>query len=139
MAWTSIERYMFIYHERFMLRHIILLHYMPIIFIILYSIFFYVGSVLLHKCRSTYNVYLYVCGGACYEYQVGLGLIDTISNEMGSVITTFVVNLILIIRHVIRRCYMKRSVVPIGKNLEWVMILLHKTLKNFELYFLIFI
>jgi len=123
MAWASIERYLLIYHERLMLRHIILLHYAPIMIIILYSIFFYVSSVLLNKCHPTHNVHLYVCGGACYQYQLQLGLIDIIVNTMGSVITTFVVNHVLIIRHVLRRCYMKRSVIPITKNLQWVRLL----------------
>jgi hypothetical protein len=120
MAWTSIERYLFIYHERFMLRHIILLHYAPIVTIILYSIIFYTGSILLYKCQPVYNVHLYVCGGACYQYKLGLRLIDMIINVMGSVITTFVVNLVLIIRHVIQRCYMNRSIIPIRKTLQWV-------------------
>jgi hypothetical protein len=120
MAWTSIERYLFIGHERFMLRHIILLHYAPTITTILYSIFFYVVAVLLYKCQSVYNVHLYVCGGACYQYQLGLGLIDMVLNAMCSVITTFVVNLVLIIRHVLQRYYIKRSVTPISKNLQWV-------------------
>ncbi len=123
MAWTSIERYLLIYHERLMLRHIILLHYAPIITIILYSIFFYVGSILLYKCQPTYNVRLYVCGGACYQYQLQLGLIDMIVNAMRSVMTTFIVNLVLIIRHVLQRYYMKRSVIPISKNLQWVRLL----------------
>ena len=124
MAWTSIERYVFIYHERFMLRHIILLHYAPIIVTISYSIFFYVGAVLLYKCKPAYNVHLYVCGGACYQYQLELGLIDMIVNAMCSVITIFVVNLVLIVRHVMERCYMKRSVVPVGNNLQWVRIVM---------------
>jgi hypothetical protein len=120
MAWTSIERYLFIYHERFILRHIISLHYAPIISIILYSIFFYTGAVLLYKCQPNYNVHLYVCGGACYQYGLELGLIDIVINIMGSVITTFVVDLVLIIRHTIQRCYMKRSAIAISKNLQWV-------------------
>jgi hypothetical protein len=120
MAWTSIERYLFIYHERFMLRHIISLHYIPIIVIILYSIFFYVGTVLLYNCESTYNVHLYVCGGACYRYRLEFGLIDVIINAMGSVWTTFIVNIILITRHVVQRRRMKRSVIPAKKSQEWV-------------------
>jgi hypothetical protein len=107
-----------------MLRHIILLHYAPITFIILYSIFFYVGAVLLYKCQPTYDVRLYVCGGACYQYQLGLGLIDMVINAMASVTITFVVNLVLVIRHVIQRCHMKHSVVPISKNLQWVKFLI---------------
>lgn len=123
MAWTSIERYLFIYHERFIIRHIISLHYVPIIIIILYSIFYYVGAVLLYNCEPAYDIHVYVCGGACYQYGLEFGLIGMILNAMGSVTTTFIVNIILIIRHIIQRRRMKRTVIHARKSQEWVRII----------------
>ena len=57
MTWTSVERYFFIYHERFIMRHIILLHYGPITILILYCSVLYVGIVILYTCQPAYDIH----------------------------------------------------------------------------------
>jgi hypothetical protein len=120
MGWASVERYLFIYHERIIIRHYVLLHGVPILCLLLYCPLFYLGAVVLHKCQSDYDVYQYVCGGACYQHELALGMIDWIGNVLCVVFFTFVVNLILIIRHAMQRNRMKRCIFIAGKNQQWV-------------------
>jgi hypothetical protein len=120
MAWASVERYLFIYHEQIILRHYALLHYAPITTSWLYSILFYLSTVVLYKCESIYDVHQYVCGGACYERDLCLGLIDRIGNVLCMVFFTFIINLILIIRNVTQRHRMKRCIITAGRSQQWV-------------------
>jgi hypothetical protein len=120
MAWTSIERYLFIYYERFMIRHYILLHYIPIGCIIIYCPLFYIGVVVLYTCQPVYNVNLYLCGGACYQLESALGLIDWMGNGIAMVMITFIVNVILILRHLIQRHRMRRAVITADGRSQWV-------------------
>lgn len=120
MAWTSIERYLFIYHERLIMRHIILFHYGPIIALFLYCPVLYVGIVLLYKCQPVYDVRLYICGGPCYSLEFRLGLLDWVGNGMSMECTTLIVNIILIARHLIQRHRMKRAIITAEKRQQWV-------------------
>ena len=119
-AWATVERYLFIYHERVIVGNYVLLHSVPIISLLLYCPLFYLGAVVLYKCESNYDVRRYVCGGACYQYEMGLGLIDRIGNVLCVVLFTFIVNLILIIRHVMQRHRMKGSIITASRNQQWV-------------------
>ena len=120
MAWTSIERYFFIYHERFILRHSILLHYIPILCILLYGPLFYLSAVVWHTCEPYYDLNRYVCGGACYQYELTLGLIDWIGNVLGTVSITFIVNIIVIYRYLIQKHRMRNALHQINRNQQWV-------------------
>nr|ACD54750.1 GQ-coupled rhodopsin-like protein [Adineta vaga] len=122
MGWASVERYLFIYHEQIITRHYILLHVVPVICLLFYCPLFYIGAVVLHECQLDYDMYRYVCGGACYQYEIPLSLINWIVNVLCVVIFTFVINLILIIRHVIQRQRMKKSVFVAGRNQQWLII-----------------
>jgi len=123
MAWTSIERYLFIYHERFIIRHYILLHYGPVVCILLYGPLFYLSAVLWYQCQPNYNIHRYICGGACYQYEFALGFIDWIGNMLSSIFITFIVNIIIIIRHLMQKHRMKRVIIPINGNHQWVKLL----------------
>lgn len=120
MVWTSIERYLFIYHERFILRHMILFHYGPITILSLYCSVLYVGIVVLHTCQPAYNVYLYICGGPCYSTEPFLGMFDWIGNGVIMQFGILVINIILILRHVIQRYRMKQSVITAARRQQWV-------------------
>lgn len=120
MAWTSIERYLFIYHERLILGHIILLHYAPIVLVSMYCPLFYMGTVLLHNCQPIYDVRLYICGGPCYSFELGLGLFDWIGNGICMEMVTLITNIVLIIRHIIQRCQMRRVIVTADGRHRWV-------------------
>ena len=133
MVWTSIERYLFIYHERFILRHIILFHYGPTIVLTLYCSVLYVGIVVVHTCQPAYNVYLYICGGPCYSSEQFLGMFDWIGNGVIMQFGILVINVILILRHLVQRHRMKQSVVTAARRQQWV----RRCCLNFSMYLLI--
>ena len=120
MIWTSIERYLFIYHEQFILRHIILFHYGPIAVLSLYCSVLYVGIVLLYTCQPAYNVGLYLCGGPCYSSEPFLGMFDWVGNGISMELGTLLINIILVIRHLIQRYRMRRSILPAAGRQQWV-------------------
>jgi hypothetical protein len=120
MAWSSVERYLFIYHERIIIRYYVLLHYLPIICLFFYCPLFYLGTVVMYKCESNYDVHRYVCGGACYQYELALGLIDRIGNVLCVVFFTLILNLILIIRLIMQRHRMKRCIITANRSQQWV-------------------
>ncbi|CAF1158657.1 unnamed protein product [Rotaria sordida] len=119
MAWTSIERYLFIYHERVITKRYVLLHYGPIGCIVLYGPLFYLSSIVWHTCQPFYDVHRYVCGGACYQFELALGLIDWIGNILSTVFITFIINIIIIMRHLVQKHRMKRAVVSINRTQQW--------------------
>ncbi|CAF0966319.1 unnamed protein product [Adineta ricciae] len=119
MTWASIERYLFIYHDSYIRRHIFALHYMPTIVIILYSIVYYVVVILLNSCQPSYNTYLYVCAGACYQYEFKVGLIDVFIHGILSVCIIFIINLTLILRHIVYIYRRKQRAIQIKKSHHW--------------------
>ena len=120
MIWTSIERYLFIYHEHIILRHIILLHYGPIAILVLYCSTLYVGIVMLYTCQPAYDVHLYICGGPCYSSELVLGMFDWIGNGISMELGTLLINIVLIIRHFIQRHRMKHAVLTAAGQQQWV-------------------
>lgn len=125
MIWTSIERYLFIYHEQFILRHIIVLHYGPIAILTLYCSVLYVGIVLLYTCQPAYNVQLYLCGGPCYSSEQFLGMFDWVGNGISMELGTLLINIILIVRHLIQRYRMRRSILTTAGRQQWVRDIFH--------------
>lgn len=122
MTWISIQRYLFIYHEQFILRHMILLHYAPIAFLYLYCPLLYIGIVVIYNCRPAYDVTLYICGGPCYSFELGLGLFDWVGNGISMEFTTFIVNVIVTVRHFIQRDRMKRAILSADGRQQWVIL-----------------
>ncbi|CAF3423582.1 unnamed protein product [Rotaria socialis] len=119
MTWISIQRYLFIYHEQFIQRHMILLHYGPVIFLYVYCPLLYVGMVMIYGCKPTYDVTLYICGGPCYSLNVGLGIFDWIGNGISMEMTTFFVNVLVTIRLFIQRYRMKRAIATVDGHRQW--------------------
>ena len=120
MAWTSIERYLFIYHERLIVGHSVLFHYGPVVVLSLYCPLFYVGTVILHTCQPIYDVRLYICGGPCYSLELAFGLFDWIGNGICMEMVTLIVNVVLIVRHLIQRYQMRRIILTAAGHHRWV-------------------
>lgn len=120
MAWTSIERYLFIYHEQLIMRRIYLLHYGPICILCLYCSVLYVGLVVLYGCQPVYNVHLYICGGPCYSLDLTLGLFDWVGNGISMESVILIVNVLIIIRHFVQRHRMKKVILTVAKRQQWV-------------------
>ncbi len=70
MAYGCIERYFLVFYRVFFKKHLILLHYGPLVFFVIYPPVLYFGLIVIYPCEKDFDYTQYVCGGACYEYQV---------------------------------------------------------------------
>ena len=120
MAWTSIERYLFIHHHRLIQRHLIALHYGPIVAVSLYCPLFYTVFVVLYRCESAYDVRLHVCGGPCYSSVPAIGFFDWLVNGLFMETVILIVNIMVIVRHLVQRHRMKRMIVTVNARRQWV-------------------
>ena len=136
MAWTSIERYLYIYHERIIKQHTIVLHYAPIVTFSLYCPLFYTGVVMFHHCQPVYDLRLYMCGGACYALEPALGLFDWLFNGIFIDTVILCVDIVVITRHIIQRRRMKRVIITADARQRWVRYHFHITIcaKRIQLY-----
>jgi hypothetical protein len=135
MTWTSIERYLFVHHERLIVRHFILLHYVPIVLLCLYCPLLYIGIVIFYGCQPMYDVHLYLCGGPCFSFEHIIGLLDWVGNGACMNLTTLLVNVMLIVRHLIQRHRMKRMIITADKRNKWVLIVVVLSLTHLLILF----
>jgi hypothetical protein len=70
MAYGCIERYFLVFRRVFFSKHLILLHYGPLVFFFIYPPLLYFGLIVIYSCQTDYDYTQFVCGGACYQYQV---------------------------------------------------------------------
>ncbi|UJR29218.1 hypothetical protein I4U23_010432 [Adineta vaga] len=112
MAIASIQRYWLVFHRTFFDNHLILLHYIPLSFCILYPILLYSYLVTRYSCINTYDYLSWTCGGACYLYEPLLGTFDWIVNGCVNVLLSIFATSLIIIRVLIqkRRVTTQRSV-----------------------------
>ncbi|UJR19668.1 hypothetical protein I4U23_022803 [Adineta vaga] len=103
--YASIERYLLIFHKRFIIKHKILFHYIPIIIVCLYTIGINAYLVLFIPCKTNheYDLNVFVCGGACYFSDFLPNIYDTIVDVMLPPFIILFFNLLIIIRVVIRK------------------------------------
>ena len=120
MLWTSVERYLFIFHESLVKRHRIALHYVPIGCIGLYAPVIYVGLIIVYQCQPKYNIRLYNCGGPCYSYDHVLGPSEWIVNGLCAETLVLIIDVAVIARHLIQRHRMKRIIFTANARREWV-------------------
>ncbi|CAF3437326.1 unnamed protein product [Rotaria sp. Silwood1] len=84
MAWSSIHRYLFIFHDQifFQGKKRFLFHYLPLIILILYILIFYIIVIIFPPCMHTFDYTLPVCNDyPCYLDDFILGLWDSIVNR----------------------------------------------------------
>ncbi|CAF0956985.1 unnamed protein product [Didymodactylos carnosus] len=108
-AWTSIERYLFIFNAHFIKKHLILLHYLPIIMLIIYTPLFYSGLILIYQCENDFDCTKYTCAGPCYLYEAQLGITDWLINVFTPIIIIAVTNVTLIVQVIKQKYRMQRT------------------------------
>ncbi len=109
MSYSSIERYLFIFHRTFIFRHLIILHYSPVIICIIYPFFFYIGIIYIYPCINYFDYTINLCGGPCYVFDQLPSTFDLIVNlaliEMIGVLT----NIVLVSRVLCKKYRMKQQ------------------------------
>jgi hypothetical protein len=123
MCYGSIERYLFIFHRHFVHRHLILLHYLPITFFILYPLILYIGLICFYPCINQFDYTMIICGGPCYLYKPILSAIDTILDLALPLGVCTIANIMLLIR-VLRQKHRMRQQHMWKKNRRLVIQLL---------------
>ena len=116
MLWTSIERYLFIYHSPcFQRRSLICFsHRLPLLLIPLYVSLFYSVAILIHPCENHFDFTQVVCGELCYYSQTPwLAVIDQWLNNILPALFIAVLNLFLFVRVI----WQKRR--RPGRSLSW--------------------
>ncbi|CAF1198805.1 unnamed protein product [Adineta steineri] len=81
LAWSSFERHIFIFHSNLLLtRHKrLLVHYFPLLFIIMYLTIFYIYAIFFPPCENEYDYTSVICAGEpCYYTVTSLVMWDTI-------------------------------------------------------------
>ncbi|CAF1451115.1 unnamed protein product [Adineta steineri] len=103
MAYGCVERYFLVFHRVFFKKHLILLHYGPIAFCIIYPTLLYIGVIIIYPCQNNFDYTKYACGGPCYQFEPGIGLFDWFCDVFGPVIVGTVATMILIIRIIVQK------------------------------------
>jgi len=75
MAYGCIERFFLVFHLPFFKKHLILLHYGPLLFFVIYPTILYIGLIVVYNsCENYFDYTLFTCGGPCYQFGVCLML-----------------------------------------------------------------
>ena len=108
VAFASLERYLLIFHQQIVLktkRRKFFVHYLPILFVILFCCVWDIYLILLYPCQQTQLDYSQlVCGGSCYQFSENsfLLMIDWTLSSLLPIFLVMLFNLILIL-HVLHQ------------------------------------
>lgn len=109
MNFGSVERYLLVFHRNFIHRHVILLHYLPMIICIVYPVLLYVGLIFFYPCINQFDYTLITCGGPCYFYEAALSTFDQLINIGLPLTAATITNAALIIRILCQKRRMKQQ------------------------------
>jgi hypothetical protein len=116
LAWASFERHILIFHSHLIAvkRRRILIHYLPLIGILIYLIIFYTYAIFFPPCQNEYDYTSPACGAyPCYLGVQSLGMWDTIAHGIAPTFLVAIFNVALFVkilqqkrrhRHSWRRC-----------------------------------
>jgi hypothetical protein len=97
MSYTAIERYLLIFHRIFFLQHLIVLHYIPVIFCIAYPIILYTYLIFFYPCINQFDFTLTTCGGPCYAFETTISILDEFIDLVLPVVVSTLASLALLI------------------------------------------
>jgi hypothetical protein len=102
VTWCCIERHLFVFHSQTMKKNwcLILFHYIPLMFCLLYTPLFYLRFIFFPTtCINVWDYTIIYCGGACYSYfDPFLGTFDWIGNYGVPTLIICFANLLLFVR-----------------------------------------
>lgn len=116
LAWFSIERHLFVFHNQWMRKKstLILFHYIPLIICSIYAPLFYLIVIFFpSKCTNTWIYSEMFCGGACYVYNDPiLSTFDWLFHYAVPVLIIFLANIFLFFRVIWRK-------LALGRPIDW--------------------
>lgn len=105
MAWASIERHTLVFsiHNLRSKTQLILRHYFPIIFCLIYPFLFYIYTILFYPCKQIIDLKLILCGSPCFKQSSFMfNIYDMLIHSVLPTLITISSSLTLLIR-VVRR------------------------------------
>ena len=110
IAFSSLERYLLVFHHRFLSNHSILLRQIPLLISILFPTIFYTVGIFGIPCQATYNFNAIACGSLCFTALSPIAnIFKNIILVCLPVIFTILISILLIIRVYIQRRKMQRQ------------------------------
>ncbi|CAF3230992.1 unnamed protein product [Rotaria socialis] len=113
-AWATIERHIFIFHDRWVStkKKRFLVHYLPLIILTLYCLTYYILVIFFPPCENSFNNFQKICVESCLTKHFSLYTYDTIVHQIlpNLIIVAFSIGLL------IRICWQKHRV---GQSLQW--------------------
>ena len=100
-SWTTIERHILIFHDRLMRTKYkrILLHYLPIVIILVYCLCFNTIIIFFPPCENTFDYSDVICGDPlCWYHTYVMGLWDVIVHNLIPIIIIIVCSVALLVR-----------------------------------------
>ncbi|UJR12164.1 hypothetical protein I4U23_016341 [Adineta vaga] len=78
MCWVAIERHLLTFHMHWLntLNRRILLHYLPLASIVIYSVIYYIYVIFFYPCENNFNFNYAFCGYPCYVFQLAPSLFN---------------------------------------------------------------
>lgn len=108
MGYIAIERYLLVFHNGFLLRHLIILHYIPMVFCIIYPIGLYIYLIFFYPCNNQFIYTMITCGGPCYFYEPAISTFDQFTNLVFPVTVSSLASLALLIRVLWQKKHMQQ-------------------------------
>jgi hypothetical protein len=105
MLSISIERYLLIFHGGLYTtaKRRLWFHYLPLITIIVYILFFYAGAIFIYPCELQFDFSQPLCGFPCYTTYANISLYDLIAHTMIPMSVGMLCDTSLIIRVLFRK------------------------------------
>jgi hypothetical protein len=101
LAWLSFERHILIFHSNVIVgkQRLIVIHYLPLITILIYLAIFYTYAIFFPSCENTYDFTSPVCGAfPCYLTIPLLAMWDTIVHGIIPTLLIAILNIALFVR-----------------------------------------
>ena len=109
MGLLAVERYLLVFHRHFLDRHLILLHYLPMVFCVVYPIILYAYFVFLYPCDPQFDFTMMTCGGPCYFYEPAVSTFDQFINLVFPVLVSSSASLLLLFRVIRQKQHMQQQ------------------------------
>ena len=105
MFLISIERYLFVFRVNFYLtaNHRLFFHYIPLMTIIVYLIFFYIVAIFIYPCDHQFDFTQPLCGLPCYTKHANISLYDLIVHTWIPLFGEITITISLVFRTVYRK------------------------------------
>ncbi|CAM2722179.1 unnamed protein product [Rotaria socialis] len=97
-SFLSIERYLLIFHSRTLHRYKIILHYIPMIFLVNYSISYSFSFTMFYACKNKFDYNMAGCRSVCYIFESAIGIINWVICIFGPLLIIIIANVFLIVQ-----------------------------------------